>query len=91
MNIEQKLNRRAEYILKGATVREAYYMSKEDADAAGWYKRPLVIVLVKDDGTIIELCAQADDEGNDGGALSLYVPTAKEENDMAVLFGTLSR
>lgn len=41
------------------------YMTKEEADEAGWYSRPLVIRFT--DGSL--LIPQADDEGNDGGAM----------------------
>jgi hypothetical protein len=41
------------------------YMTKEEADEAGWHSRPLVIRFT--DGSL--LIPQADDEGNDGGAM----------------------
>ena len=69
MNNWQK---QAAKLLKGRTVVKVQWMTKENAEDIGWNKRPLLMVL--DNGTIIY--AQADDEGNDGGAL--YVDTGKE-------------
>lgn len=87
MHIEDKLNKRANDLMKGAKVRECRYMSTGDADMLGWSKRPLIIVLEREDGTLLEILAQRDDEGNDAGALSIYSPTSEEESG---LFGTFS-
>lgn len=52
-------------LLVGRTILEAFYMTAEEADETGFYGRPVVLVL--DNG--MQLIPQADDEGNDGGAL----------------------
>ena len=44
------------------------YMTKKNAGDLDWYQRPLMLKL--DDGSLI--FPQADDEGNDGGALVHY-------------------
>lgn len=51
--------------LVGKRITNVYYMEPPDADAFLWHKRPIVIEL-EDDQLLIP---QADDEGNDGGAL----------------------
>ena len=43
------------------------YLTKEETDASAWYSAPIVIEL--EDGQA--LIPQADDEGNDGGALCI--------------------
>lgn len=53
-------------VLKGRTITEVFYMNAEEADEMGWNGRALVLVL--DDGS--QLIPQADDEGNDAGALT---------------------
>ena len=75
MNNWQK---QAEKLLKGRTIIQIQWMTKENAEDIGWYKRPLLMVL--DNGTIIH--AQADDEGNDGGAL--YIQKGKESTTLPV-------
>jgi hypothetical protein len=68
--------------LKGKTIREAYYMTKEETALFGWYKSAVVIEFT--DGTI--MIPQCDDEGNDGGALWL-----KKGNEVhsEVVIGTM--
>ena len=56
----------AEKELLNRKIVEVRYLSKEEADDIGWYKRPLVFRL-DDDNWIVP---QMDDEGNDGGVLS---------------------
>ena len=51
--------------LVGSKIIKVDYMSNEEAEEIGWYKRPIQIHL--DNGAI--LSPQADDECNDGGAL----------------------
>ena len=41
------------------------YLSQKEADALGWYHRPIVLQL--DDGNLV--FPSRDDEGNDGGSL----------------------
>ena len=55
------------------------YMSVEEAEDYYWDSRPVCIVL--DNGT--RLILQADDEGNDGGAL--WYGTGKEQDVLPVL------
>ncbi len=63
--LDQRWNREAARALTGRTIVAARYMTKEEADASDWYKRPVVFIL--DNGTSV--IVQCDDEGNDGGAL----------------------
>ena len=63
--IEKRWTAYAEEHLKGRKIKHVRYMTKEEADAMDWYKRPLVMTL--DNGTIIYL--SMDDEGNDGGVM----------------------
>ncbi|CAI8217664.1 MAG: Uncharacterised protein [Cryomorphaceae bacterium] len=61
---DEKHSARFEKILKGKKVDSCRYMTRDEADDMGWYKRPLAIMFT--DGTYLVL--QSDDEGNDGGA-----------------------
>ena len=54
--------------LLGKKIASIEYMASDDAENFGWNKRPMIITL--DDGT--EIFSQADEEGNDGGALAIY-------------------
>jgi hypothetical protein len=67
-----KWQKQAVGLLKGRTIVNVQWMTEENAKEIGWRNRPLLMVL--DNGTIVH--AQADDEGNDGGAL--YVDTNKK-------------
>ena len=51
--------------LVGCKIIKVDYMSNEECEDLGWNKRPIQIHL--DSGAV--LSPQADDEGNDGGAL----------------------
>jgi hypothetical protein len=65
------MNKGSEKIVKyliGKTISKIRYLTDEEMEMFGWYKRPMVIVL--NDNTQIVL--QSDDEGNDGGAAFLY-------------------
>jgi hypothetical protein len=73
--LERYWNGKAQFVLKGKTIVEVFYMSEEDAeDHFGWYNRPVVMRL--NDGT--EVIISADDEGNSGG--SLFYTTEEEPN-----------
>jgi len=61
-------------LLSGKKIDSCRYMTREEADNFGWYKRPLVMVL--NDGSYIIL--QSDDEGNDGGA-AIYEHAPSED------------
>lgn len=50
------------------------YMTEEERENFGWYKRAIVITL--SDGSI--LVPQMDDEGNDGGAIMYIKPNQTE-------------
>ena len=50
------------------------YLTEEETEASGWYSSPIVIEL--SDGSA--LIPQADDEGNDGGALWIANSKGKE-------------
>ena len=62
--IEPYWNKKAQ-ILVGKTIKETRYMTDEEAEKFGWYKKPLIIIFT--DGTYI--MPMMDDEGNDGGSL----------------------
>jgi len=51
--------------LRGLTIATVFYMDETDAEEMGWVHRPLIIQFTNGS----QLMAQADDEGNDGGAL----------------------
>lgn len=74
-DLEKYWNRKAQKVLEGRTIVQAFYMSEEEANKEfGWDSRPLIIEL--DNGT--QLVISADDEGNDGG--SLFYATDEEPN-----------
>lgn len=74
-DLEKYWNRKAQKVLEGRTILQAFYMSEEEANEEfGWHSRPLIIEL--DNGT--QLVISADDEGNDGG--SLFYATDEEPN-----------
>lgn len=64
-DLEKHWNRKAQQVLEGRTIVQAFYMSEAEAEEWGWYKRPIIMIL--DDDT--QLMISADDEGNDGGSL----------------------
>lgn len=72
--LDKYWNGKAQFVLKGKTIVDVFYMSETEAEEWGWYKRPIVMVL--DDHT--QLIVSADDEGNDGGSI-FYA--SKEELD----------
>lgn len=51
--------------LVGKKIESVRYMTEQEREGMGWYKRPLVIRFT--DGSF--LLSQKDDEGNDGGAM----------------------
>jgi hypothetical protein len=61
--------------LIGRKIKSIIPMDETTAQAWGWYKRPFIIVL--DDGT--RLIPQADDEGNDGGAVAVLHPDGSDD------------
>lgn len=65
MNKDRKHNEKFNKLLKGKTISRCSYLSEEEAEKMGWYKRPLVIEFT--DGSL--MLPQMDDEGNDGGAM----------------------
>lgn len=74
-DLEKYWNRKAQKVLEGRTIVQAFYMSEEEANEEfRWDSRPLIIEL--DNGT--QLVISADDEGNDGG--SLFYATDEEPN-----------
>jgi len=64
MDTEKQWTTKAKLKLQGRTIKDVRYMTQTEADALGWYSRPLAIFF--DDDSY--LFASADDEGNDGGA-----------------------
>lgn len=57
--------KKIEKLLLGRTIKLVRYMTNEEANEFGWYRRAVVIQL--NDGTCIY--PSRDDEGNDAGAL----------------------
>lgn len=74
---ELKWTKKLGKILVGKTIKKVQYLSREDAQKMGWYKRPLVIVFT--DGSFIY--AMRDDEGNDAGAMW---GRDEEENEITI-------
>ena len=64
MNDEKEWNENIQ-VFVGKTITSIRYMTIEEADEAGWYRRPVIINF--SDGT--EIVVSADDEGNEGGSL----------------------
>lgn len=62
-------------LLRGKKIDSCRYMTREEADQFGWYKRPLIIMFTDESYIIL----QSDDEGNDGGA-ALYEDIPSKEN-----------
>lgn len=69
---------KAAKLLVGKTVRSVRYMSVEEADNLGWESQPLIIEF--SDGSYI--FPQADDEGNDAGALSYGSYRSSKDEDL---------
>jgi len=55
--------------LEGCRVLSVRYMTRQEADESGWYRRPLVMKLHHPNGDFLLLYPMQDDEGNDGGAM----------------------
>lgn len=66
LNTKAKWEERIKKRLEGRKIVEVRYMNKKEAEEMGFYPAPIVIFL--DDGN--NIFPQADDEGNNGGALS---------------------
>lgn len=77
---------KAHRALVGRRIVEARYMSQAEADALGFHSRAPVLVL--DDGTA--LFPQADDEGNDAGALALVDVRPDKATHRAIPPGTMA-
>lgn len=55
----------ANKVLAGRTITEVRYLTDEEMEMMGWYKRPICFMLDNN-----EMCVlSSDDEGNDGGVL----------------------
>jgi hypothetical protein len=75
INPDFQHNKRFEFLI-GKTIKRVRFLTNEEAENFMWHSRPLVIEFF--DGSI--MFPQADDEGNDGGAmlyLSDYTENAK--------------
>ena len=62
----------------GRSIMRVRYLTDEEMEVLGWYKRPVVLEL--SDNTL--LIPQMDDEGNDGGAMMHY--DAKKQTDSII-------
>jgi hypothetical protein len=77
INPDFQHNKRFEFLV-GKTIKRVRFLTTEECEHFGWYSRPLVIEFF--DGSL--MFPQADDEGNNGGAmlyLSNYTETAEEK------------
>lgn len=72
----------AEKTLVGKKIVGVRYLSDEEMEERGWYKRPICFVL--SDGTICVLAS--DDEGNDGGVLNTFDKDGNETGGIPTLF-----
>ena len=68
MKLPINWTKRAEKLLLGRTIVKIEWMSTEETEETGWYKRPICLQL--DDRSWI--FPVMDDEGNDGGVLNYY-------------------
>jgi hypothetical protein len=68
MKLPINWTKRAEKLLLGKTIVKIEWMSTEETEGTGWYKRPICLQL--DDRSWI--FPVMDDEGNDGGVLNYY-------------------
>lgn len=64
-------------VLLNKKIVKVEYLSKENTNKYGWYKRPVIFWL--DDGTHIQV--QCDDEGNDGGVLYYIRPPKNNQSE----------
>jgi len=64
-DIEKRWTEHARKHFVGRKIVGARYLSQEEADDMGWYKRPIVLQL--DNGSLFY--PSMDDEGNNGGTL----------------------
>lgn len=78
--IQNRWTEIAEKRVLGKQIVAVEYMSDQEADNIGWYKRPVAFKL--NDGSW--LYPQADDEGNDGGAI-VYIN--KEDSEVFPVIG----
>ena len=69
--------------LVGLRIMGVRYLTKEETEANYWYSSPIVIEL--SDGSA--LIPQADDEGNDGGALWITNPKTSSDDLAPVIRG----
>ncbi len=65
-DIETEWTAKAMTVLKGRTIEDVRYLTRDEAHDAGWYSRPLVMFLDSGDWIV----PMSDDEGNDAGSLS---------------------
>lgn len=72
-DITKRWTDEAKRLLEGKTITAVEYMTQEEAEEAGFYCRPVCIVL--DDGTTF--LPQRDDEGNDAGVIGGVTPDDK--------------
>ena len=56
--------------LRGRKILSVEYMSKKETKANYWHNSPIIIELENKGGNPLFLIPMADDEGNDGGAIS---------------------
>jgi hypothetical protein len=66
--------------LVGKRIQSVRYMTSEEAQANYWHSRPIVIFF--EDGSY--MIPQSDDEGNDGGAVTIV-----EKSGVELIIGTL--
>lgn len=87
IDTEKKWTTKAAKALIGKKIVKVQYMTKKNAGDLDWYQRPLMLKL--DDGSLI--FPQADDEGNDGGALVHYDKDKLDNDNHEDLYPVLWR
>tara|TARA_B100001094_G_C18082415_1_gene745929 strand:+ start:562 stop:843 length:282 start_codon:yes stop_codon:yes gene_type:complete len=77
VKLEKHWTKKAQKVLLGKKIIRVQYMSADETEDMGWYKRPIAFQL--SDNTWV--VAQCDDEGNDGGVLTYSHEDDKKYDD----------
>lgn len=72
-SIEVKWQNEVHKKLAGRTIMRVRYMTNEEVEEMGWYKKPVVLEL-SDNSLLIPMM---DDEGNDGGSMIQFRKNGK--------------
>jgi len=77
VKLENHWTKKAEKVLLGKRIVKVQYMTADETEDMGWFKRPIAFKL-SDDTWVV---AQCDDEGNDGGVLTYSHEDDKKYDD----------